>query len=201
MNAAYTVVLASASGTRRRLLEDAGVALMVAPARIDEEEIKASLTAEGADGAAIAETLAEHKARYVSRHHPGRLVIGADQLLEQDGVIYSKPVDREAARAQLSALRGRQHTLIDCVCVLRDGVRLWHQMDSARLFMRDYSDDFLDVYLDSIGDQALDGPGAYRLEGLGVQLFARIEGDYFTILGLPLLPLLDYLRVQGAIAK
>ena len=113
----------------------------------------------------------------------------------------SKPTDRAEAREQLLTLRGGGHTLIDCVCVLRDGERLWHRTESARLHMRDFSDAFLDAYLDTVGDQALDGPGAYRLEGLGAQLFARIEGDYFTILGLPLLALLDYLRVQGVIAK
>jgi len=198
---AAAVILASASATRRRLLEDAGVTLSVVPARLDEDEIKASMLADGASGAAIAEALAELKARHVSRRHPGALVIGADQVLEHDGGIFSKPVDRAAARAQLAALRGASHRLVDCVCVLRDGRRLWHCADAARLDMRDFSDDFLDAYLDAIGDQALEGPGAYRLEGLGVQLFARIAGDYFTILGLPLLPLLDYLRVQGVLAR
>ncbi len=201
MNPDLTVVLASASPTRRHLLEAAGVALTVAPARVDEDEIKLSMIAEGADGAAIAEALAELKARTVSRTHPGRLVIGADQVLEHDGEIFSKPADRAAARAQLVALRGGGHALIDCVCVLRDGQRLWHRTESARLQMRDFSDGFLDAYLDEIGDRALEGPGAYRLEGRGAQLFARIDGDYFTILGLPLLALLDYLRVQGVIAK
>lgn len=201
MSAVSAVVLASASETRRRLLEDAGVPLMVAAARVDEDEIKASMIADGAPGGAIAEVLAELKARYVSRHHPGRLVIGVDQILECEGAIFSKPADRKEARAQLSGLRGRQHTLIDCVCVLRDGMRLWHQMESARLTMRDFSDDFLDDYLDTIGEEAFEGPGAYRLEGRGAQLFTRMEGDYFTVLGLPLLALLDYLRIQGVIAK
>lgn len=201
MSLGLTVVLASASPIRRRLLEAAGVALTIAPARIDEDEIKRSMIAEGADGAAIAEALAELKARAVSRTHPGLLVIGADQVLEHDGTIFSKPTDREAARVQLVALRGGGHMLIDCVCVLRDGERLWHRTESARLRMRDFSDGFLDAYLDEVGDQAFDGPGAYRLEGLGAQLFDRIDGDYFTILGLPLLALLDYLRVQGVIAK
>jgi len=193
------VVLASASATRRRLLQDAGVPLAVEAARIDEDEVKSSMVADGAPAAAIAEALAELKARQVSRRHPAALVIGADQVLERDGAIFSKPVDRQAARAQLVALRGRRHSLIDCVCVLRDGRRLWHHTDAARLDMREFSDDFLDAYLDRIGAEALDGPGGYRLEGLGAQLFARVDGDYFTVLGLPLLPLLDYLRVQGVL--
>lgn len=194
------VILASASATRRRLLEAAGVALTAVPARIDEEEIKASMAADGASAGDIAEALAELKARRVSRGHPEALVIGADQVLEHDGVLYSKPADRNAARSQLIALRGGRHRLIDCVCVLRNGERLWHHSDAARLDMRDFSDAFLDAYLEQVGDQAFEGPGAYRLEGLGAQLFARIDGDYFTILGLPLLPLLDYLRVQGVVA-
>jgi len=193
------VILASASATRRHLLEQAGVAVTPVPANIDEDEIKASIAAEGGGPEAIAEALAELKARTVSRSHPGRLVIGADQVLDHDGAIVSKPADRDAARAQLLALRGGAHSLIDCVCVVRDGVRLWHAVDRARLVMRDFSNAFLDAYLDSVGDQALEGPGAYRIEGLGAQLFARIEGDYFTVLGLPLLAVLDYLRVQGVI--
>lgn len=194
------VVLASASATRRSLLEAAGVKLDVQAARIDEDEIKASMTAEAAPAAAIALALAELKAQQVSRRNPGALVIGADQVLEHGGTIFSKPADRDAARAQLVALRGGRHRLIDGVCMLRGGQRLWHYIDEARLDMRDFSDAFVDAYLDRIGDEALEGPGAYRLEGLGAQLFARIDGDYFTILGLPLLPLLDYLRVQGVIA-
>lgn len=194
------VVLASASATRRSLLEAAGVKLDVQAARIDEDEIKASMTAEAAPAAAIALALAELKAQQVSRRNPGALVIGADQVLEHGGTIFSKPADRDAARAQLVALRGGRHRLIDGVCMLRGGQRLWHHIDEARLDMRDFSDAFVDAYLDRIGDEALEGPGAYRLEGLGAQLFARIDGDYFTILGLPLLPLLDYLRVQGVIA-
>lgn len=201
MTSATAVVLASASATRRRLLENAGVAVTAAPARIDEDEIKQSMIADGADGAAIAEALAELKARSVSRRYAGVLVIGADQVLEYDGAILSKPADRDAARAQLRTLRGEWHALIDCVCVLRDGVRLWHRVDAARLFMREFSDEFLESYLDAVGDEALEGPGGYRLEGLGAQLFARTDGDYFTILGLPLLPLLDYLRTQGVLAR
>ncbi len=190
------VVLASASMVRAALLEGAGVAFEAVPAHIDEDEIKAALWAEGAGSADIAAALATLKAQGVSRQHPGRLVIGADQVLEFDGRVLDKPPDRAAARAQLEALRGHAHDQVSCVCVVRDGRRLWHEVGRARLFVRPFGDEFLDWYLDAIGDAALAGPGAYQLEGRGAQLFERIEGDYFTILGLPLIPLLDYLRLQ-----
>ena len=190
------VILASASAARAALLEGAGVAFEAVPAHIDEDEVKAALKAEGAGAADIAVALATLKAQNVSRRWPGRLVIGADQVLEFDGRILDKPPDRAAARAQLTALRGHAHDQVCCVCVVRDGQRLWHEVARARLFVRAFTDEFLDSYLDAIGDEALTGPGAYQLEGRGAQLFERIEGDYFTILGLPLIPLLDYLRLQ-----
>lgn len=193
------VVLASSSTTRQRLLADAGVDFEARAARIDEEEIRQSLLAEGANGDVLADVLAERKAVYVSRNRPDALVIGADQILECDGDIFNKPPDRDIAKRHLTLLRGRDHDLITCVCVVRGGQRLWHHLDRAHLRMRDFSDEFLDQYLDAVGDIALEGPGAYRIEGHGAQLFSRITGDYFTILGLPLLPLLDYLRVQGAL--
>ena len=197
--ALQTVVLASSSVTRHRMLEQAGVAFEACPARIDEEEIKQSLLAEGAAGDAIADVLAERKAAYVSRQRPDQIVIGADQILECDGEIFSKPVDRTGAKSQLMRLRGVDHDLISVVCVIRNGERLWHHLDRAHLKMRHFSEEFLEDYLDAVGDMALAGPGGYRVEGLGAQLFSRITGDYFSILGLPLLPLLDYLRVQGAL--
>lgn len=190
------VILASASRARAALLEGAGVAFEAVPAHIDEDETKASLKAEGAGAVDIAAALATLKAQGVSRRRPGRLVIGADQVLEFDGRILDKPDDRAAARAQLISLRGHAHDQVACVCVVRDGRRLWHEVARARLFVRPFGDEFLDSYLDAIGDAALAGPGAYQLEGRGAQLFERIEGDYFTILGLPLIPLLDYLRLQ-----
>jgi septum formation protein len=193
------VVLASASASRRALLQAAGVAFDVVVAPVDEEEAKLSLEAEGADGAAIAESLAALKARAVARRMPGRLVIGADQVLDCDGRLYDKPPHRAAARAQLLELRGRMHTLLSAVAVFEGEREVWHHLDRARLWMRDFSADFLDAYLDEAGDDVLGSVGAYRLEGPGAQLFGRIEGDWFTILGLPLLPLLDYLRVRGAL--
>jgi septum formation protein len=141
--------------------------------------------------------LAELKAQRVARRHPGSLVIGADQVLECDGILFDKPSDLAAARSQLMALRGREHRLLSAVVLVRDGERVWHHVDRANLTVRDFSADFLDRYLRSAGDAALSSVGAYQLEGVGAQLFAAIDGDYFTILGLPLLPLLDILREQG----
>ncbi len=181
------------------MLEAAGVAFEVAPAHIDEDEIKQAMQAERAPPMDIADALAEHKARRVSPRYPGALVIGSDQVLVIDGDIMSKPVDRHAAYDQLLRLRARDHSLISCACILQDGVRIWQQSDTAHLRMRDFSDGFAASYLDAVGDIALEGPGAYRIEGLGAQLFARITGSHFTILGLPLLPLLEYLRVRGVL--
>jgi septum formation protein len=188
------VVLASGSVTRARMLADAGVVVLAEAAAVDEAEVRAGLRAERATAAQAAETLAELKALRVARRHPGALVIGADQMLDCNGVWFDKPVDRVQARAQLQALRGRPHELISAVCVVRDGARIWHADDRARLTMRNFSDGFLDEYLAREGDGVLGSVGAYRLEGLGVQLFQRVEGDFFTVLGLPLLALLDFLR-------
>jgi len=192
--------LASASPTRRRLLQQAGVAFSAEAPPIDEEEAKRALEAEGADADALAEGLAELKALAVSRRHPGGFVIGADQVLDCDGRRYDKPADEAAARAQLKALRGHTHHLISAVTVLRDGERLWHHIDRARLTMRPFSPAFLEDYLRRSLPGVLGSVGAYQLEGLGAQLFSRIEGDYFTILGLPLLPLLDFLRPHGLVS-
>lgn len=191
------IVLASASKTRRLLLEAAGVPFNVEPSRVDETEIKLSMLAEGASGAEIAEVLAEAKAVYVSRKHPGRMVLGADQVLVCDGAVFDKPVDRDDALSQLRALRGRRHELISYAVVVRDGQRIWQGVDRAKLEMREASDNFLEAYVNAVGDDAFNGPGGYRVESLGVQLFSRIDGSHYTILGLPLLALLDYLRANG----
>lgn len=195
------LVLASASAARAELLRRAGVSFTVAPASIDEAEIKAAFHGERLAAAECANALAEAKALRVARRHQGALVIGADQMLVCDGAWFDKPTDRAAARAQLVALRGKRHELLSAICVVRDGERLWHFVDRSALVMRDFSDGFLDTYLDAAGADVLGCVGAYRLEAIGVQLFARIEGGYFAILGLPLLPLLDFLRGHGIVAR
>jgi len=197
--AASPVVLASASPARAALLRAAGIPIVVDAAAIDEAEVKASLRAARAEAPAVAEALAELKAQRVSRRHAGALVIGADQVLQCDGVLFDKPSDLAAARDQLLALRGRRHQLASAVVLVRDGRRIWHHVDRADMKMRDFSSSFLDRYLESAGDAALSSVGGYKLEGAGAQLFASVDGDYFTILGLPLLPLLDILREHGVL--
>ncbi len=202
MNAAAPqVILASASPSRRHLLANAGVSFSVEPAPVDESEVKEALKAEGAPAAAVAETLAELKATHVSRRHPGALVIGADQMLDCGGVWLDKPQSPAEAAEHLAFLSGKTHRLLASVCVLRAGSRLWHHNESAALTMRDLGEGFIEGYLEKVGDLALQSVGAYQLEGLGAQLFSRIEGDYFTILGLPLLPLLDFLRNHQVVPR
>ncbi len=193
-DARMPLVLASASGVRARLLANAGVVAVCEPAGVDEAEIKLAMRAEQASAADVVEVLSELKAVRVSQRHPGSLVVGADQMLVCEGVWFDKPIDRSRARADLMALGGKTHELICGACVARDGARIWHHTANARLTMRPLSQDFIDGYLEAIGDAALDSVGVYQLEGLGVQLFSRVEGDFFAILGLPLLPLFEFLR-------
>jgi septum formation protein len=198
--AAGPVILASASVTRARLLEQAGLAVTSDPAGIDEAALKQRCRADGADAAACAAALADAKAARVARRHESALVIGADQLLACGRDWFDKPEDRAAARRQLLQLRGRSHELATAVAVWRGDQPLWRYCERPRLAMRAFSDAFLDAYLAAAGDSILASVGAYRLEGLGAQLFERIEGDYFAILGLPLLPLLAFLRGEGMLA-
>lgn len=195
------VILASASQVRRSLLENAGVPFEVLAAPVDEAEVKEALRAEQASAAAVAETLAELKALHISRRKPEALVIGADQMLECEGRWFDKPATLEEARTQLQALSGKTHSLLASVCVVQGGQRLWHHNEGARLQVRELSEAFLDSYLEAVGEAALTSVGAYQLEGRGAQLFARVQGDYFTILGLPLLALLDFLRNQGVVPR
>ena len=183
------------------MLANAGVPFTASAASVDEEAIKASMRATGADVAEVAELLAATKAQQVSRNHENSLVIGADQMLACDGEWFDKPANPLAARNQMEKLRGRTHELISAVCVVRDGDVLWHHIDRARITMRPFSDAFTDQYIDKMGENICATVGGYELEGLGAQMFSRIEGDYFTILGMPLLPLLDFLRGHGVIPE
>jgi septum formation protein len=196
---ASPVVLASASAARAALLERAGLAVLREPAGIDESAIKAAFRGEGRDAGQCAAALAEAKALRVSARRPGALVIAGDQLLVRDERWFDKPASRAEAREHLLALRGRRHELVTAACVARDGALLWHIVERPFLFMREFSDAFLDAYLAALGDDVLSTVGAYRLEGPGAQLFARLEGDYFSVLGLPLLPLLEFLRGHGVV--
>lgn len=194
------VILASKSAARRAVLTGAGVAFEPLVAGVDEDAVKASLLAEGATPREIAEALAELKAIRVSR---GRieLVVGADQTLEFEGRLYDKAESLEEARSRLQALRGRPHQLHSAVVVAKEGTPIWREVVTATLTMRDFSDAFLDDYLWREGEQALGSVGCYRLEDLGAQLFSKIEGDYFAILGLPLLGLLELLRNHGVLER
>lgn len=195
------LILASASTARAQMLRAAGVEIEIAPARVDEGELKLSLKQHGADPETAAIALAELKALQVSRGAPGRLVLGADQMLDCDGTWFDKPESRAAARAQLEALRGKTHRLTSAAVLARDGQRVWHHAAAARLAMRSFTDAFLDLYLDRAGETVLFSVGAYQLEGLGAQMFGRIDGDFFVILGLPLIPVLDILREQNMLVR
>ena len=192
------VTLASASASRAAILRAAGVDFRVVAAGVDEAAVKAQMIGVGADARQIAAELAQRKAIQVSGEHAG-LVIGADQTLEFEGAIYDKPEDAARAREQLERLRGRTHLLHAAVAVAREGQILWAASDTARLTMRPFSDRFLNAYLERQREGLLATVGAYRLEGEGVQLFEAIDGDYFSILGLPLLGLLALLRREGAL--
>lgn len=191
-----TLILASGSAVRKQMLAAAGLSFEIDAPRVDEEAAKASLRAAGMTPRNQADALAELKALSVSRMRPG-FVIGADQMLAVEGHTFDKPKDRAEARAHLDQLRGRTHELLTAAVVAKDGEIIWRHMETPRLRMRRFSDAFLDDYLDRIGEAALHSVGAYQLEGLGAQLFERVDGDYFAVLGLPLLPLLAFLREHG----
>jgi len=201
VESAPAVVLASASRVRAEMLCRAGLAHAVEPARIDEEGVRAALQAQKTDAAEAARHLAELKACQISARHPEAVVIGADQILSLHGEWFEKPPNRAAARTTLLCLRGEIHTLTSAVVVARAGAAIWHHVDRAELAMRDFSEEYVEAYLDTVGDTAQLSVGAYQLEGLGAQLFARVEGDFFTILGLPLLPLLGFLRQHGVLMR
>ena len=193
------VVLASTSASRMSLLRNAGVDFEAIRPGVDEDAAKASLLGDGAGPRAVADALAELKAVRVSSRNQG-LVIGADQTLDLDGELIDKAADIEAARSRLKRLAGRAHKLHSGVVVALEGQPIWREVETAVLTMRPFSDAFLDGYLERRGESILSSVGCYKLEEEGVQLFTRIEGDYFSILGLPMLGLLDLLRRYGALA-
>jgi septum formation protein len=197
------LVLASASPFRRRLLEAAGLEFRVEPAVVDETALKRSLAARkpSPDAAAVANALARLKAETVSTRLPEALVIGADQVLALDDELFDKPHDAAEAREQLLRLRGRAHRLLTSAALAQAGRTVWQCVDSATLTMRAFSPDFVDHYLELVGGNISKALGGYQIEGLGIQLFERIEGDYFGIIGLPLLPLLAELRTRGVLAS
>lgn len=198
MSLAPPLTLASKSAARTQLLSGAGVAFETAGSGVDEDLVKTAYLDAGQGPAAIAAALAREKAQAVSRDRPG-LVIGADQTLEFDGVLYDKAETLAEARARLRLLSGRAHQLHSAVAVAEDGAVIWEEMATATLTMRDFSDSFLDAYLAQEGEALLGSVGCYRLEGPGAQLFSAIDGDYFTILGLPILGLFDLLRRRGVL--
>ena len=180
------IILASKSRVRSRLLKRAGVDFLVRPPDVDEAVVKKK---------------AETKARQVSSAFTDALVIGADQVLECQGVLFDKPAGKKAAREHLMKLRGKTHHLTCSVCVAQGGEIIWCQTDRADMTMLNFSNDFVEYYMEKAGDNIQASVGAYRLEDIGIQLFESIRGDYFTILGLPLLPLLDFLRTKNGVLK
>jgi nucleoside triphosphate pyrophosphatase len=193
------LVLASKSASRHAILRDAGIPVAVEPADIDERAIEQRSAKQ--DAGELAAVLAREKARTVAARRPGRLVLGADQTLALGERRFSKPADRAGARRQLAALRGQTHELHSAVALARGNSVLFEHREVARLTMRSFSDQFLEAYLDAAGAAVTASVGAYQLEKVGIQLFERIEGDHFTILGLPVLPLLEFLRSAGWLAE
>lgn len=193
------LILASGSQVRTRLLSQTGVSFEIIPAVVDEDGIKASLLAEAAPPRDVADTLAEMKARKVATKHPQAVVLGCDQILKFRGKIFSKPENIEDARQHLRALRGERHSLLSAVVAYRDAQPIWRTLTEARLTMRPISDGYLDDYVNRNWNSIRHSVGAYKLEEEGARLFEKIEGDYFTILGLPLIETLGFLATQGII--
>ncbi|NVM39880.1 Maf-like protein [Ochrobactrum intermedium] len=193
------LILASKSPFRSALLKNAGIEFSTASAEIDERAVEAPLYETGATSEEVAQVLAEAKALDVSEKNPGAVVIGCDQTLSLGDEIFHKPADMEAARRQLLKFSGMTHQLNSAVVLVKDGETLWRHVSIARMTMRDLDPGFVGRYLGRVGDAALSSVGAYQVEGPGIQLFDRIDGDYFTIVGLPLLPLLAELRKEKLI--
>jgi septum formation protein len=194
------LILASGSPARHALLRAAGVPFTAIKAPADEASLRDAMRAAGMPAAEAAVALAEVKAHHVASRAPAEaIVLGADQLLEIEGEWLEKPMSREGSATQLRRLRGRPHRLVSAVVAFRGGSRVWHDVDTATLTLRPFSDTYLERYLDAAGDAVQGCVGAYQLEGLGAQLMARVDGAQATVLGLPLLPLLQFLRDQGVL--
>jgi septum formation protein len=193
------LILASGSVTRQRLLKAAGLRFTVEAAAVDEALVMESLAADGAKPRDVADALAELKALHVSNRYPDAWVIGADQVLSLGSEMFQKPGHLSAAREQLRKLRGHTHVLSSAVCVARGGAAVWRVVEEARLTMRAFSDEFLEAYLVDADEDILGSVGAYHVEDIGIQLFSRIEGDAFTIQGLPMIPLIGFLRTHGMV--
>lgn len=194
------IILASASEIRASLLRNAGLSVDVLPARIDEDTIRRALEAEGATPRDLADALAKMKAVKISARAPGVLVLGADQILELKGAVFSKPETPQDARDQLAALSGRTHRLLSALVALRDGAPLWRHVAEVRLSMHPLSPEFIDSYVERNWDSIRHSVGCYKLEEEGVRLFSKIEGDYFAVLGLPMIEFLNWLRVRGELS-
>jgi len=194
-----SLVLASASETRAHMLRQAGVQVEAVPSSVDEDALKREHA--GASPRALAEILGTAKAAAVARNRPGNLVLGSDQVLVHEGQVYSKARDRDEARANLRALRGKTHTLVSSAVLMRGDALVWQDSGEVHLTMRAFSDIFLDRYLAEEGDALFWSVGSYRVEGLGAQLFERIEGDFFSVLGLPLIKVLSALRREGVLTE
>ena len=194
---ARQIVLASGSAIRGQMLSNAGIAFEAIVPRVDEEMIKIALQAEKATPRDIADALAETKARKIGGKHPDKLVIGCDQVLDFDGQILSKPQTPDEAKEQLKALRGKRHCLLSAVVVYHELEPLWRHVGQVRLYMRDITDSYLNEYVERNWPSLQSSVGGYKLEEEGVRLFSRIEGDYFTILGLPLIEMINYLTASG----
>jgi septum formation protein len=196
-DASHRIVLASKSTARAAVLRGAGIAFEQITAGVDEESIKASLRSQNATCAQQADLLAETKALRVSAQHAG-VILGCDQMLDLNGEAFDKPANRDEAREHLKKLRGKTHILQTAMVACIEGAPVWRHLAQPRLRMRNFSDAFLEDYLDAVGEAVFTSVGAYQIEGRGIALFDRIDGDHFSIMGLPLLPLLQWLRDRGS---
>lgn len=196
-----SLVLASGSASRKALLTAAGVVFTADPADLDEDRLMADLKARGADAPAVASELAQQKALTVSHRHPGETVLGGDSVIAFGDEYLSKCATLDSARALLARLSGQTHMLVSAAALARDGALLWTHASPCRMAMRDLSPNFLDHYLAAEGPAILSSVGCYHFEGRGAQLFAKVDGDYFSVLGLPLLQVLAQLRKEGVLAS